>query len=181
MACQKCGDEVWSDGNTWRHDDEDEKGLDDDHEGEPSDEDEEQDNRDRWESEMESRREQKELGHPKMSMFRSAAINFLAGQNTTDREELLFRAHRHASNLTGQLPVPVAQRAVQEFVATVSREAAKTAACPEDGPCDGCNAEAGEECRPWCTGEQSKKNEKADKKHSHRTAAVTDFPDELMF
>ncbi len=54
--------------------------------------------------------------------IRTAAIDFVAAQNVTDREELLFRAHRHASNLTGQMPVPVAQRAVQEFVAAVNRE-----------------------------------------------------------
>ena len=98
-------------------------------------------------------------------------------------EELLFRAHRHASNLTCQLPVPVAQRVVQEFVATVNREAVRIAACSEDGPCEGCNAEAGEECRPWCTGKAKYDDEKADKKRkkSHRTAAVSDFPDELMY
>lgn len=57
---------------------------------------------------------------------RMGAIEFLADQNTTDREELLFRAHRHASNLTGQLPVPVAQRVVQKFVAAVNREIGST-------------------------------------------------------
>ena len=82
--------------------------------------------------------------------LRTAAIDFVAAQNVTDREELLFRAHRHASNLTGQLPVPVAQRVVQSFVAAVNREA----------------------------GEQ---NFEARKKASVRTAAMADFPDELMF
>lgn len=48
--------------------------------------------------------------------------------------------------------------------------------------CDGCNAEPGEDCRPWCTGEQAKKNEKADKKHSSRTAGtLDDFDDSLLF
>lgn len=56
--------------------------------------------------------------------LRTAAIEFVAAQNTTDRQELLFRAHRHASEQTGQLPVPAAQRVVQAFVAAVSREAA---------------------------------------------------------
>lgn len=59
-----------------------------------------------------------------MNSMRTAAIDFLAGQNTDDREELLFRAHRHASDRTGQLPVPVAQRVVQGFVAAVGREIA---------------------------------------------------------
>jgi hypothetical protein len=55
--------------------------------------------------------------------LRTAAIDFVADQNVTDREELLFRAHRHASNLTCRMPVPVAQRVVQAFVAEVGREA----------------------------------------------------------
>jgi hypothetical protein len=185
MACQNCGDEIYNDGNFWRHQDEDERGLDDDHEGEPSDEDEERDDRERWEGEMDNRRDQIELGKPvmvpKQSMLRSAAIEFIAAENVTDREELLFRAHRHASIKTASLPVPVAQRTVHEFVAAVSREAGRVAASPKDEPCEGCNAEAGEDCRPWCTGSQAKKNDKADKKHSYRTAAVADFPDELMF
>lgn len=182
MACQRCGDEVWSDGDTWRHHDEDELGLDDDHEGEPSDEDEDQDQRDRLGNEMDARREQMELGHPKNSMLRSAAIEFVAAENVTDREEVLFRAHRHASNLTGQLPVPVAQRVVQEFVAAVNREVLANCA-PEDKECEDCGAEAGEKCRPWCTGKAAYDDEKADKerKKSHRTAAVSDFPDELMY
>lgn len=54
--------------------------------------------------------------------LRTAAIDFVAAQNITDREELLFRAHRHASDRTGQLPVPTAQRVVQDFVAAVARE-----------------------------------------------------------
>lgn len=62
-------------------------------------------------------------GSGKTSM-RMAAIDFVANQNTTDRGELLFRAHRHASERTGTLPVPVAQRMVQAFVAEVNREAA---------------------------------------------------------
>ena len=53
---------------------------------------------------------------------RLAAIEFLADQNTDDREELLFRAHRHASEQTGQLPVPVAQRVVRDFVAAVNAQ-----------------------------------------------------------
>ena len=56
--------------------------------------------------------------------MRIAAINFLADQNTNDRGELLFRAHRHASDRTGQMPVPVAQRVVQGFVSAVNREIA---------------------------------------------------------
>lgn len=88
----------------------------------------------------------------KMSTMRTAAINFVATQNTTDREELMFRAHRHASDRTGQLPVPTAQRVVQAFVAAVNREI--TAGGAPEG----------------------------ERKKSHRTAAVVaDFPDELMF
>lgn len=64
--------------------------------------------------------------------LRIAAINFVAAENVTDREELLFRAHRHASNLTGQLPVPVAQRVVQSFVAAVNREISRIAASSEE-------------------------------------------------
>lgn len=64
--------------------------------------------------------EELDMGHHYSS--RVAAIEFLAAQNTDDRQELLFRAHRHASDRTGQLPVPVAQRAVQAFVAAVNRE-----------------------------------------------------------
>lgn len=67
-----------------------------------------------------------EAGRGMGNNTRTAAIDFLAGQNTSDREELLFRAHRHASNQTGQMPVPVAQRVVQEFVAAVNREIAST-------------------------------------------------------
>lgn len=56
------------------------------------------------------------------SRHRTAAMKFLSEQNTDDRQELLFRAHRHASNLTGQLPVPVAQRMVRDFVAAVNAQ-----------------------------------------------------------
>lgn len=61
---------------------------------------------------------------------RTAAIDFVAGQNSTDRQELLFRAHRHASDRTGQLPVPTAQRVVQAFVAAVSREIPRPRSTP---------------------------------------------------
>jgi hypothetical protein len=155
--------------------------------------------------------------------LRTAAIEFVVAENVTDREELLFRAHRHASNLTGQLPVPVAQRAVQSFVAAVSREFTavsrkpehndpepdryvdhdanvdrivadaeaddltrwgnRNASCDGEGDCDDCGATDGEKCRPWCTGKAKDDDEKADAKtkKSHRTASVTDFPDELMY
>jgi hypothetical protein len=53
---------------------------------------------------------------------RTAASKFLADQNTDDREELLFRAHRYASDRTGQLPVPTAQRVVQDFVSAVNAQ-----------------------------------------------------------
>lgn len=82
--------------------------------------------------------------------LRTAAIDFVAAQNVTDREELLFRAHRHASNLTGQLPVPVAQRVVQSFVAAVNRESGEVDFDKRKNP-------------------------------AIRTAAMADFPDELMF
>lgn len=110
---------------------------------------------------------------------RSAAIDFLADQNTNDRQELLFRAHRHASDRTGQLPVPTAQRVVQAFVGAVSREIGRTAAedNPEDRECEDCGAEAGEKCRPWCTGEAAHNDEKKSKK----TSSIADFDDELMF
>ena len=81
--------------------------------------------------------------------MRIAAIDFLATQNVTDREELLFRAHRHASNKTAQLPVPVAQRTVQAFVAAVNQEI---------------RPEAPRRVAPV-----------------QRTAAVSDFADELLF
>lgn len=113
--------------------------------------------------------------------LRTAAIDFVAAQNTADRQELLFRAHRHASDRTGQLPVPVAQRVVQAFVAAVNREIADS---PMDQECEECGAEAGEKCRPWCIGEANHNDEKAEKKKkkSHRTAAaVPDFADELIF
>ena len=109
--------------------------------------------------------------------LRTAAINFVAAENVTDREELLFRAHRHASNLTGQLPVPTAQRAVQSFVAAVNREfsAARRAenSDPEpdrhvdhDSKVDRIVADnEDEELTRW----------------GSRTATVTDFPDELMY
>lgn len=115
--------------------------------------------------------------------FRTAAIEFVAAENTTDRDELLFRAHRLAAEATGQLPVPVAQRVVQDFVAAVNREVL-AASSPQDEPCEECGADAGEKCRPWCTGEAAHNDEVAEKKKkkSHRTASVIeDFADELMF
>lgn len=120
------------------------------------------------------------------TMNRTAAIDFVAAQNTRDRDELLFRAHRHASQLTCRLTVPEAQRAVRAFVAAVNREALRTAATPEDEACGDCGAEAGEECRFYCTGKAAHDDEVAEgkkrKKGSRRTAAViADFPDELMF
>lgn len=119
------------------------------------------------------------------TMNRTAAIDFVAAQNTRDRDELLFRAHRHASQLTCRLTVPEAQRAVRAFVAAVNREALRTAASPEDEACEDCGADAGEECRPYCTGKAKHDDEVAEGKRregSRRTAAVVaDFPDELMF
>jgi hypothetical protein len=114
--------------------------------------------------------------------LRTAAIEFVAAENVTDREELLFRAHRHASNLTGQLPVPVAQRAVQSFVAAVNREFSATCCDSDgDGDCDGCGATKGEDCRPWCGGKEKDDDKSDNKKKGHRTASVSDFPDELMY
>jgi hypothetical protein len=120
------------------------------------------------------------------TMNRTAAIDFVAAQNTRDRDELLFRAHRHASQLTCRLTVPEAQRAVRAFVAAVNREALRTAAAPEDEACGDCGADAGEECRFYCTGKAAHDDEVAEgkrKKGSRRTAAavMADFPDELMF
>jgi hypothetical protein len=120
------------------------------------------------------------------TMNRTAAIDFVAAQNTRDRDELLFRAHRHASQLTCRLTVPEAQRAVRAFVAAVNREALRTAAAPEDEACGDCGADAGEECRFYCTGKAAHDDEVAEGKHKEgsrrRTAAVmADFPDELMF
>lgn len=66
--------------------------------------------------------EELDMGRHFSGNLRVAAIDFLAGQNVTDRQELLFRAHRHASEQTAQLPVPVAQRTVQAFVSAVNRE-----------------------------------------------------------
>jgi hypothetical protein len=103
--------------------------------------------------------------------LRHAARAFIASENTADRGELAYRAARYFATLTSTWPRKDSQFAVAAFVAAV-----------EDEPCGGCNAESGEKCRPWCTGEQAQKNEKADKKHSHRTAAVVrDFDDSLLF
>ena len=119
------------------------------------------------------------------TMNRTAAIDFVAAQNTRDRDELLFRAHRHASQLTCRLTVPEAQRAVRAFVAAVNREALRTAAAPEDEACGDCGADAGEECRFYCTGKAAHDDEVAEgerKEGSRRTASVVaDFADELMF
>lgn len=112
--------------------------------------------------------------------LRTAAIDFVAAQNTADRQELLFRAHRHASTLTGQLPVPVAQRVVQSFVAAVNREFLavgqglnfKKKENPVACTCGGRN-QYNKDC-PVC-------GDEARKKASIRTAALADFPDELMF
>lgn len=65
---------------------------------------------------------------PKAAALRVAAAAFVADQNTTDRGELMYRAHRHASNLTGQLPVVQAREVVKAFVAAVNREIGQTAA-----------------------------------------------------
>lgn len=93
--------------------------------------------------------EELDMGRHFSGSLRVAAIDFLASQNVTDREELLFRAHRHASNKTAQLPVPVAQRTVQAFVAAVNQEI---------------RPEAPRRVAPV-----------------QRTAAVSDFADELLF
>lgn len=126
MGCQDCGDEVWRDHDgSWRHHDEDERGLDGDHEADPSEYDEELADREDSNDHAQALRNEMEMGGPVMApkmSLRSAAIEFVAEQNVNDREELLFRAHRHASNLTGQLPVMTAQRMVQDFVAAVNRE-----------------------------------------------------------
>jgi len=103
--------------------------------------------------------------------LRHAARAFIASENTADRSELAYRAARYFATLTSAWPREASRFAVAAFVAAV-----------EDEPCGGCNAESGEKCRPWCTGEQAQKNEKADKKHSYRTAAVVrDFDDSLLF
>lgn len=116
---------------------------------------------------------------PKAAGLRLAAAAFIDAQNTRDRDELALRAARHVAGMTGQLPRPVAEAAGRVFVAAV------LAGCDsgKDQNCEDCGADAGENCRPWCTGEAAHEDEKADrKKKSHRTAAVlTDFPDELMF
>lgn len=112
------------------------------------------------------------------SALRVAAIDFAAAQEdgVTDRDELAFRAARHIDSRTGQWPQAAAAQARAAFVAAVLREAA-----PIDEACDGCGAEAGEKCRPWCTGEAKHRDEKKTKK-SHRTAAtLPDFDDQLLF
>ena len=45
--------------------------------------------------------------------------DFLADQNTTDREELLIRARRYAADETSTLPTPVAHQVAAAFVGTV--------------------------------------------------------------
>lgn len=115
---------------------------------------------------------------PKSASLRLAAAAFIDAQNTRDRDELAFRAARHVAGMTGQLPRPVAEAAGRVFVAAVLAGCD----CGKDQGCDDCGAESGESCRPWCTGEAAHEDEKADrKKKSHRTAALTDFADELMF
>lgn len=71
--------------------------------------------------------------------LRLAAIEFVDAQNTTDRGELMYRAHRHASDLTGQLPVAQAREVVKAFVAAVRAEAppvrqSRTASAPTTLP-----------------------------------------------
>ena len=115
---------------------------------------------------------------PKSASLRLAAAAFIDAQNTRDRDELAFRAARHVAGMTGQLPRPIAEAAGRAFVAAVLAGCD----CGKDQGCDDCGAESGESCRPWCTGEAAHEDEKADrKKKSHRTAALTDFADELMF
>ena len=115
-------------------------------------------------------------GPKKSAALRLAAAEFVASQNTTDRDELAYRAARAMTERTGQLPARAQEQAVRAFVAAV-----RTAA-PEDQECEGCNAEAGEECRPWCTGKAKHDDEKADRKKGHRTAAILpDFDDQLLF
>jgi hypothetical protein len=45
--------------------------------------------------------------------------DFLASQNTDDRDELLYRAQRYAANETSALPVPVARQIMASFVGAV--------------------------------------------------------------
>ena len=47
-----------------------------------------------------------------------------------------------------------------------------------DEACEDCGADAGEKCRPWCTGEAKHDDEK---KKSKKTSSVSDFDDELMY
>lgn len=182
-ACEHCGEDVWYDdrADQWNHNEDDI----DDHEAKPDEYDEQLAERDARNEAADQLRDQWELKRGStgaLMNLRTAAIDFLAEQNTGDREELLFRAHRHASNLTGQMPVSTAQHMIRDFVAAVNYEIGKTAA-HEDEPCDACGAESGEKCRPWCTGKAAYDNDKQDKKtkKSYRTASVSDFPDELMF
>lgn len=116
---------------------------------------------------------------PKAASLRLAAAAFIDAQNTRDRDELALRAARHVAGMTGQLPRPVAEAAGRVFVAAVLAGCD----CGKDQNCEDCGADAGENCRPWCTGEAAHEDDKADrKKKGHRTAAVlTDFADELMF
>lgn len=54
-------------------------------------------------------------------------------------------------------------------------------AAAEDEGCDDCGADAGEKCRPWCTGKAKHDDEKKSKKKSKKTSSVSDFDDELMY
>lgn len=185
-ACEHCGEDVWYDdrADQWNHNEDDI----DDHEAKPDEYDEQLAERDARNEAADQLRDQWELKRGStgaLMNLRTAAIDFLAEQNTGDREELLFRAHRHASNLTGQLPVPVAQRVVQSFVATVNREILaekdkinwdQVSKC-EGGKCDHTEpTEDGDDA--WA---EAHDNPHVPKKKSHRTAAISDFPDELMF
>lgn len=188
MACQECGGDLWAN-DGWTHVD---GPPDDDHEAAPDDDDFDNDEygqhrdparayddykqqllEDHYRQGRRTAGKADTMGTPLngRAALRHAAREFIASENTADRGELAFRAARYIDTLTGTWSREAARDAAALFVAAV-----------EDEPCGGCNAEAGEKCRPWCTGEQAQKNEKADKKHSYRTAAaLPDFDDSLLF
>lgn len=143
--CRHCGGEIvngeWTDG--WQHTSGDysydgsPKTVDLDHPAAPDDEDYD---------------DEGQYINASLRHLRIAAAAFVDAQNTTDRGELMYRAHRHASDLTGQLTREQSREVVKAFVAAVRREA-------------GSQPEAG-----------------AGRGMGQRTAGVLpDFPDELMF
>lgn len=104
--------------------------------------------------------------------LRVAAAAFVDAQNTADPTELAYRAARHVDTVTWSWPRTASAAARDLFVAAVLA----SCDCGQDQACEDCGAEAGESCRPWCTGQAAHEDEKAEKKKkkSHRVASDDD-------